>query len=444
MLADARSRLAAQPLPSHFPLRSAQSYSPEQVDLEIRDILQQGISFISMKVSELSIADNVAAAFDFDVKTLTDNNVFLATPRAQDMLAVREPSGKPVRRPVAPWVRRHIARRLDIHGAVIVPGALPAQDCRRVAESTRRDILWPSTHFGTIMERALRKDLPLDLEGPQLQLLRSALEIVGPALSDVVRMDAELVEFSTLTTFAGASIQNKHGDTAMDNPEQFRTWRRLVSCFIYLDDIDADMAALDVWPGTHTHVQFLHREQRNLLVSDPSIRAAVPVGTMVLYDSRSFHRGSANTSPDRVRPTLYFSFLEAPHGERVQAPEGATYSLHPRLKPHKPKLSDILNVPLDGSMHQFVSPSIAPEDNVRWPNRTAIEKACQNGPRAIRVPQDGDARSVLVLRDKTGAHAARPSRCYCRAHWQVCCPKRSWRGLLGRGLCGAFVRSGLV
>jgi hypothetical protein len=52
------------------------------------------------------------------------------------------------------------------------------------------------------------------------------------------------------------------------------------------------------------------------------VRLAVPAGTIVLYDSRLEHRGTANASP-RARPTMYFSFQQ----QRGTVPDGPTFTL---------------------------------------------------------------------------------------------------------------------
>ena len=92
----------------------------------------------------------------------------------------------------------------------------------------------------------------------------------------------------------------------MEKLEDVHSMSKIYSIFIYLDDVEADMAPLDVQPGTHTHFHFLENEEKNMLFSSPMVRLKVPAGTIAIMDCRTHHRGSNNTS-DRPRPVFYFS-----------------------------------------------------------------------------------------------------------------------------------------
>ena len=59
----------------------------------------------------------------------------------------------------------------------------------------------------------------------------------------------------------------------------------------------------------------------------PAVRFAVPEGTTVCMDSRSLHRGSANTAP-LPRPVFYFSFLSRQGSE----PLGSTFTLRDKYE----------------------------------------------------------------------------------------------------------------
>ena len=59
-----------------------------------------------------------------------------------------------------------------------------------------------------------------------------------------------------------------------------------------------------------------------MMTSVPFARLAVAQGSIVIYDSRTLHRGAANTSPF-ARPTIYFSLAES----QKLIPIGPAYSL---------------------------------------------------------------------------------------------------------------------
>ncbi len=67
----------------------------------------------------------------------------------------------------------------------------------------------------------------------------------------------------------------------MEVPGDIEGHNRVVTTFVYLDDIGSDMAALDVWPGTHSHFHFLMAEERKMMTSVPAVRMALPVGSFV-------------------------------------------------------------------------------------------------------------------------------------------------------------------
>lgn len=98
---------------------------------------------------------------------------------------------------------------------------------------------------------------------------------------------------------------------------------RLISCFVMLTNVSDEMGATDLWPGTHTMFHFNNK----YVAGAPPFRMALPEGSIVLWDSRLLHRGSANTSPHR-RPAFYFSFMES----RGVEPHGPTYSLLRRYR----------------------------------------------------------------------------------------------------------------
>ena len=237
-----------------------------------------------------------------------------------------------VRRDSSPAeVTEALIARLDKHGVVAVEADSVMQDVdllEDVQQFVLDSIYDPDYSFSSINEPEFRKDLPLELNGATAELFQRVLNVSGAALSALVGEDSVLTELSTMTSFPHAGEQRRHPDTNYDGYEEEQIFEipKLYSIYVALADVDEDMAALDVWPGTHLNYHFSeYRQYRDdfeerLLNGElartegpplmaPAIRFAVPRGTMVIFDSRTMHRGSANTSPN-VRPTMYFSFQE--------------------------------------------------------------------------------------------------------------------------------------
>ena len=98
----------------------------------------------------------------------------------------------------------------------------------------------------------------------------------------------------------------------------------VLSVFVSLSAVGDDMGALDLWLGTHTHFS-AHANEAAAAWADatPAARIArVPPGSVVVMDSRTQHRGSANTS-DRERPVFYCTWMS----EHGMPPTGSTYSM---------------------------------------------------------------------------------------------------------------------
>lgn len=207
-------------------------------------------------------------------------------------------------------------------GVCVVPRAVPADvtDTMRLralaAVASRRHA------FSDIAKSELRKDTPLEFEDdPAVRSWMDAvLSAVGPALCALLGPGAQLVELATLVSFSGAESQLGHADADMREPADIDGAARLVSLFCNLVDVAADQAALDVWPGTHTHFHFSERQD----LVGKSLRMALPRGSVVAMDARTFHRGSANAT-SRPRPVAYMTFAEV--GRRLTGP---TFTIAPK------------------------------------------------------------------------------------------------------------------
>ncbi|GBG30779.1 Hypothetical Protein FCC1311_069992 [Hondaea fermentalgiana] len=228
-----------------------------------------------------------------------------------------------------------LVERIDAHGVFVLPSIIDPSLCRQLAEETNKVIHNPDDNFGFIAKPSFRKDHPLKLKGNVRTVMKKVLRMLEPVLQRTLGNNVRLRELSTLTTYPGAPSQDFHPDTISRKPNVKSV--KLFSSFIYLDDIGMDQAPLDVFPGTHGHAHHLKpSHQRWLDQRAPFLRVAVPQGSLVMYDSRVRHRGSANNSP-LVRPTVYFSVQE----DVADVDSGSTYSIYSDYE--ELKVADVLS-----------------------------------------------------------------------------------------------------
>ena len=218
--------------------------------------------------------------------------------------------------------KEHGATKLSKLGAVLLKEAIPGEMCEELSEFMHSKTMGASEEdFGDIMEAKLRKDLPLPLNEITMPIIRHVLNLARPLLEEKLGKEPMLVELSSLISYPNATAQDVHPDFAVDEIINHND-ANIVSVFCYLADVDENMAALDLYPGTHMLHFHMSDEAEHAMQNSIALRLAVPKGTFVLMDSRTFHRGTNNTTPRR-RPVFYFSFME----RLKPIPEGPTYSI---------------------------------------------------------------------------------------------------------------------
>ena len=232
----------------------------------------------------------------------------------------------------------HGSKKLNELGAVLFQSAIPHHLCDEVAEyAHEKTVDAPESSFGQIMEADLRKDLPLSLNTKTMPILRHVLKLSREILEDKCGKDPLLVELSSLISYPGANAQNIHPDFWVDEATNHYD-ANIVSVFCYLVDVDENMAALDLLPGTQKLHFHLNEEADDVTKTATAVRLAVPKGSFVLMDSRTFHRGTDNTTP-RSRPVFYFSVME----RLKPIPEGPTYSIRSDIAEKNFTISTLLD-----------------------------------------------------------------------------------------------------
>lgn len=109
-------------------------------------------------------------------------------------------------------------------------------------------------------------------------------------LGQLVTPRSSLVEIAAIVVHARARAQNFHPDTHA--PPRHATEARcvrMVSCFVALQDITAEMGPLELLPGSHAHKTTPDEYDAT------SVKVLLPKGAVVLMDSRTIHRGGAHT-----------------------------------------------------------------------------------------------------------------------------------------------------
>ena len=196
------------------------------------------------------------------------------------------------------------------YGALSIPRLVSPDLSRTVSYEISNELDAPTVAFGKVYQPRLRHDLPLCLEGAPQEAFLEALSKVGSLLSDELGMDAELVEFSSMTSRPGAPRQKVHSDT-----QHYENSAEMYSIFIATEDTSESMGPLNYWPGTHTEkwTGRLNMDNRCQMIGE--------AGDAVIMNSRLLHCGGANSS-FRRRPVFYFTFLG-----KGNKPVGSTFSL---------------------------------------------------------------------------------------------------------------------
>ena len=219
-----------------------------------------------------------------------------------------------------------VAERLDRWGVAIIPSVIAEAELRKAREWITQELLHPTYAFSSIYSSSAghRYDYPLPISGEAERVMSGVLDAIGPVLSETLGEDAVLVEFSVMASFPGSPSQLPHSDTGFAAVADATHRALLYSCFIYLDDVGHEMAALDVWPGTNklnhvsTEDRYVHWSQL------PAVRVTVPGGSVAIMDSRTLHRGSGHTGSDkRPRFALYMTWLS----RNGSVPLGSTWTI---------------------------------------------------------------------------------------------------------------------
>ena len=296
-----------------------------------REMLMMGGIFLEPHVSEILMERPVQVELGFDNVTWVTERWVAGS--AIDIISVPVSTAERAAGALTAATRAVVVDYVRELGVAVLPALLDAEACRELAAWVKAALVDPDHNangLGGIAEAEFRFDYPVEAEAEPVQrVMREALGFYGGALEDLVGANATLEELSTITSVPGATQQGKHPDMGMDEPRNINDVQLLVTSFVALADVGTDQAALDLWPATHTHCHFLYNAEKEMLVSAPAVRLTVPAGSVVVMDSRTYHRGTANTSP-KDRPVMYFSFMSSDPARG--RPKGPTFTMLPRYR----------------------------------------------------------------------------------------------------------------
>lgn len=196
--------------------------------------------------------------------------------------------------------------------------ALREQSEKEVKEGT----IQPIQRFATVLLKKNRCDLTVPLgddiitQALDETLLKSP---IGATISNIFGNQAVLHELSCLMSDTGSQRQVIHPDTPYIEGKD----AVLYTCFIALQDVTLDMGPTVWLPGTNnkqSHVEFKDElswdgesKKDTLIRNTPAKLGLLQKGSCAIFDSRTLHCGTANTS-DGSRALFYFSFKNAEVG----------------------------------------------------------------------------------------------------------------------------------
>jgi hypothetical protein len=256
---------------------------------------------------------------------------------------------------------------------------------------SRKDTLWyrVQRYFSSVRADSLRHCIPLPSSPSVLKVLAGAIQRVRPLLLSgaLLTSNSPLVELSSIVSLPGAERQKSHSDTAMttrgdliisgflaltpvtlqngptflfagthkkrfhdahvdnptgrpgDGPMQYSSDGSL-AVFVDAASVSASTTASRVIQQQQQQQQQQKQQQQQQLqqdvedaeavatsMSSAPIAATLATGDILLYDTKLFHYGSANTS-EAPRALFFFAFQNCTKWGSKEIIDGFTYHIH--------------------------------------------------------------------------------------------------------------------
>jgi hypothetical protein len=197
------------------------------------------------------------------------------------------------------------ANRLLRDGYTLLDRVLPEDAAGRLNEEFNRryaNLSLPMAKFDGALETGNRRYmLTVELAGPfgefSVYANRSVIEI----LHLVFNRTFVLESFGVVLSLPGARAQHAHRDGAplfgSELDVILPAWA--VTVAIPLIDMNLEQGTTEIFPGSHRWPRWKE--------SSSSVMPDVPAGCGVMWDDRTFHRGTENRSA-KSRPLLYLTY----------------------------------------------------------------------------------------------------------------------------------------
>ncbi|KAL1510731.1 hypothetical protein AB1Y20_007020 [Prymnesium parvum] len=216
------------------------------------------------------------------------------------------------------------ASTFETYGAVVLPALLPPAECEHLLAAVEDACARGALDFSSETRDAARREhRALRLDARTRRALDGALASLHPLLCRVLQCAAPpLIGAGCMRVRPGAAAQQLHKDVhGHDRHAAVGELRaggapRAVSVQLQLTDTTSDgrMGSLELLPASHrpdaaqgrpSQIEEAWKEPASAVVP-----VAVPAGTVTVYSSRLWHRGSQNLS-DQERTFCFLTLTEA-------------------------------------------------------------------------------------------------------------------------------------
>ncbi len=147
----------------------------------------------------------------------------------------------------------------------------------------------------------------IDVEGPLNTPNLYASPLVMPLVRRAVGEKCIVGALSTVISFPGAPDQYLHRDSEALFGDDYAIDKNIpayaMTMLIPLVECNRETGCTKVWPGSHLRNDSGEEEAAR----EAAVEPVVPVGSVLVTDSRLWHRGGANVSTT-VRPLVYVSY----------------------------------------------------------------------------------------------------------------------------------------
>lgn len=189
------------------------------------------------------------------------------------------------------------------------------------------DLYQQQTRFADVQGKHNRWDMlmPLEENSAVMQALYELLlenRVLSETIESILGPAAQLYELGSLISDPGSERQMLHADYNYQ-PDFQPKLPPALTCFVALQDIDANMGPTTLLPSSATalyHQEIADRQwdfssKEGLLAESPNVLSTLNSGDCSIYNPMTLHCGGANRSEKR-RCIFYFSFKNPKFNEK--------------------------------------------------------------------------------------------------------------------------------